>query len=283
MTHAKEDWEDAKGHRWAEHRDALEAWLGPIDAPLVEALDLPPNVALRVADIGCGAGATARAILRGAAPGSVVHGYDVSPPMIEAARAHDPSLASLTFTVGDVAAMAPPEPPYLRLASRFGVMFFDDPSRAFRRLGGWLAPRGRLAFAVWAPPRDNPWIATVRAAVEASTEPLPPPPADAPGPFRYAAADPLVRLLEDEAGVVDVDVSTWRAPLALGGLGTPEDAARFALASFTTFAHHLERFDVAARARAHEELARAFAPHHRDGAVRMPAAIHLVTARARTR
>ncbi|MEM6791999.1 MAG: class I SAM-dependent methyltransferase, partial [Myxococcota bacterium] len=87
MTHAKEDWEDAKGHRWAEHRDALEAWLGPIDAPLVEALDLPPNVALRVADIGCGAGATPPTIRRGAAPGCVVPGDDGSPPRVDGARA----------------------------------------------------------------------------------------------------------------------------------------------------------------------------------------------------
>jgi SAM-dependent methyltransferase len=35
--------------------------------------------------------------------------------------------------------------------SRMGVMFFVNPTAAFRKIGGALKPGGRLIFACWAP------------------------------------------------------------------------------------------------------------------------------------
>jgi SAM-dependent methyltransferase len=58
-----------------------------------------------------------------------------------------------------------------RVFSRFGVMFFADPDRAFAHLRRALAPRGRIAFACWL--AENPWA---RRATEAASAALGPPP-----------------------------------------------------------------------------------------------------------
>jgi hypothetical protein len=84
-------------------------------------------------------------------------------------------------------------------------MFFADPPSAFENLRGWLAAGGRVAFAVWGPVEDNAWMAATRAAV-ADAVAVPPADPDAPGPFRYADADPFVALLT-RAGFHDVAVT----------------------------------------------------------------------------
>ena len=45
------------------------------------------------------------------------------------------------------------------LFSRFGVMFFAEPARAFANLRTALKPSGRLAFACWRKFDENPWFA----------------------------------------------------------------------------------------------------------------------------
>lgn len=183
-------WASARGDIWRSVLDDMEAMLLPIDEPLIEALAL--DGPLRIADVGCGGGATSRAIARRAAPGSLVHGFDVSPGLVETARQRaSQGNVELAFSVADMSTAAPPGERFDRLTSRFGVMFFDDPSAAFRNLASWLAPGGRFAFAVWGPAADNP-MSVVRNVV-ADIVDLPPSDPHAPGPFRYADPTPSAR------------------------------------------------------------------------------------------
>lgn len=50
------DWAGARGARWRAQITALEATLAPVDGPLIEALRV--DGPLRIADVGCGGGAT---------------------------------------------------------------------------------------------------------------------------------------------------------------------------------------------------------------------------------
>ncbi len=144
--------------------------LAPVDEPLIHALNL--DAPCRIADIGCGAGGTTLEILRRALTGSAVHGFDLSPGLIESARRRKRS----AFEVADMATA--PEKPYDRLVSRFGIMFFDDPHGAFANLVRWLAPGGRFAFAAWGSPAENPWMTSVRQVVVEIIDLPPPDPED---------------------------------------------------------------------------------------------------------
>jgi SAM-dependent methyltransferase len=266
------DWRGARGEKWRAGLVGMEATLEPIDEPLIRSLAL--DAPRRIVDVGCGGGGTTLAILRRAPAGSVVHGIDISPALIEVARGrirHD----AIAFDVADIASAPAPDLPYDRLVSRFSVMFFDEPQAAFSNLARWLAPDGRFAMAVWGAPADNPWITIVRDVVAGVVD-VPSIAPDAPGLFRYADAGKLCALLE-RAGFGDVEVRDWRGALPMGGAVPAAKAATFALASMASFAELLEAAGEEARRRAHESLTARLRGHERGGAVWMDACVHLVT------
>ena len=270
---AASDWVAARGEKWRAQLPGMEAMLEPVDAPLVDALALDEPV--RIAEVGCGGGGTALELRRRAPAGSVIHGFDLSPGLIELARRRArPDDRAITFEVADMATAAPSEP-YDRLVSRFGIMFFEHPTAAFANLVRWLVPGGRLAFAVWGPPPENPWMTSVRDVVARAVA-LPPADPHAPGPFRYADSDELLALL-DRVGFTKLEVRDFRGTLPIGGRLDPAEAARFALSSFSSFGERLAAAGEDAFGQAHRSLTACFARHRHDGAIRMDARVHIVT------
>lgn len=266
------DWASTRGAQWRDQLDGMEAMLAPVDAPLMAALAL--DGPCRIADIGCGGGATTQAIAEAAPDGSVVEGFDISPDLVEAATRR--AGGRLTFTVAD-AGVYRPAVPFDRLTSRFGVMFFADPAGAFANLARWLVPGGRLAFAVWGPGPQVAFMAAVKAAMAGIVD-VAPAEADAPGPCRYGHPEGLIALLQD-TGLGDVQSHPWQGELSVGGGMGAEAAAGFLLASSSSAAPIR---DTAAplRAKVHATLAELCARYERDGAVWMPATVNIVTARA---
>jgi SAM-dependent methyltransferase len=101
--------------------------------------------------------------------------------LIDSARSRKRSdERAIAFEIADMATAIAPEEPYDRLASRFSIMFFDDPLAALANLARWLAPGGRFAFAVWGRPTENPWMTSVRQVVGEIID-LPPRDPEAPG------------------------------------------------------------------------------------------------------
>ncbi|OYY91008.1 MAG: hypothetical protein B7Y45_04750 [Sphingomonas sp. 28-66-16] len=265
------DWAGARGETWVAQLARMEAMLAPVDAPLIDLLSL--NGARRIADLACGGGGTTLAVAAAADPGAAVFGYDISPALVAAAQARAARTGPApVFAVGDCATLAV-DPPFDRIVSRFGTMFFADPAAAFANIAALLAPGGRFAFAVWGPPADNRWMAIVRDTVGALID-LPPTPVDAPGPMRYGEVGVLLALLRD-AGLSDLTVTDWRDDLAIGGGLAPEAAARFAIAGMSV-AQALADQGPALVERATALLAERFEAHWANGAVRLPARVHLV-------
>jgi SAM-dependent methyltransferase len=274
LENPSSEWAAARGEKWRDSLEPMESMLSPLDEPLVHALHL--TAPCRIADVGCGGGGTTRAIWRQAPVGSVVHGFDISPALIEAARAKTPPHErDVVFSVADVGTAPLPELLYDRLVSRLGIMFFDDPPIAFSNLVQWLVLGGRLTFAAWGPPADNPWITDVRL-VAAQFTGIPQPEPDAPGPFRYADVIKLLGLLE-RAGCAELEVNDWRGKLSVGGGLPPNEAATFAFASLSSFSEQLAQAGEQVIGEAHRVLAERFAKHKKDGLVYMPARVHIIT------
>jgi SAM-dependent methyltransferase len=263
------DWSATRGDKWLAHVSGMEAMLAAVDEPLIAALRLAGPSS--IAEIGCGGGGAALEILRRAPSGSRVHGFDLSPKLIELARSRSTD-DRIAFDVADMAKAAP-QKPYQRLASRFGIMFFEEPAAAFVNLARWLAPGGRFAFAVWGPRSENPWLTTVSEAVAEVVE-IPKPDPNAPGPFRYAQGDALLGLLS-AAGFVEIEAELWHGALALGGGLPPADAARFALAAFSSFSELLAAGGDAAFDRAHRSLTARFSQHQAGDVVQLDACVRI--------
>lgn len=265
------DWPGQRGDKWLEHVEAMESMLRPFDAPLIDALAL--SEAARLAELGCGGGASASAVLEAAPEGSSVLGLDVHGGLVEVARRRCQGQRA-EFRVADVETLGGLENRFDRIYSRFGVMFFQSAERAFARMRGWLAPGGAVVFMVWGPPPENPWITVVRDAVARAVD-LPAGDPDAPGPFRYAADGRLGVLLRS-AGFVDVRQHPVRCTVELGGVGAAE-ASRFALSGFSTFAERLAKAGPEAQAVARTRLTECLGAYERaDGRVELPAAAWVV-------
>ncbi len=268
------DWAGARGARWRQNLQGLEAMLQGLEAPLIEALRL--EGAGQIADLACGGGATTLALHARRPPGARVTGYDISPDLIALARERA-AASGPRFEMADLSTAPAPKPPCDRLVSRFGMMFFPDPAAAFAKLRGWLIPGGRFVFAVWGPPADNPWARLVREAVGGAIA-LPEAAPDAPGPFRYGEVGTLLALLSD-AGFRQLAVQDWRQLLPVGGGLPAAQAARFALNSFSV-AEPLFSAGPAALEQAWQTLTDAYSAHETDGIVRLMGRVHLVSGTA---
>lgn len=265
------DWAGNRGTQWRDQLEGMEAMLAPIDAPLLEALAL--DAPYRIGEIACGGGGTTRAIAAAAPAGSEITGFDISADLVAAATARAGDVAR--FVEANVAEWRP-EQPFDRLASRFGVMFFDDPAAAFANLRHWLAPGGKLAFAVWGPPAEVGFMAKIRAAVASVVE-VPPSDPDAPSPVRYGNPAKLIALL-DATGFKDAASQSWQGDLPVPG-ATPEEAADFLLVSSSMAAGPLRGAPQEAQDKARALLIESCRAQFRDGSVWMPVRIEIVTAK----
>lgn len=209
------EWNGPQGQRWADYQQRIDRMIEPFGQAALQAAAAAPGE--QVLDIGCGGGASSLALARAVAPGGRVLGVDISQPLLAVARKLADAHAELNFDFveADASSAALPSGQDL-LHSRFGLMFFADPAAALRHLRGSLRPGGRLAFVCWGAPRDNPWAMAPLVAARKALG-IQPPPADLtlPGPFAFADAQRLQRLLQ-EAGFAAIDLQRFDASVAMG-------------------------------------------------------------------
>jgi SAM-dependent methyltransferase len=216
------EWNGALGQRWVAMQREIDRIVVPFgDAALKAAAPQPGE---RVIDVGCGCGDTSIEIARIVGEAGTVLGIDVSQPMLEVARSRGALLncAHLAFREGDASEAGLPANTDL-LFSRFGVMFFSQPSQAFSHLRKSLRTGGRCVFVCWRAPRDNAWAMTPLSAARTAmgVTPTPADP-DAPGPFAFAD-DERLRTILSLAGFDAIDIQRFDAVLSLGA--TPRSAA----------------------------------------------------------
>ena len=208
-----EFWNTRGGQQWVREKDRYDTMLAPCGRRLLEAAALQEGQ--RVLDVGCGNGASAlEAAARVGTGGSVV-GVDLSGPMLETARRRASELGlSATFVQGDAQTIAF-DASFDAVISRFGVMFFDDPARAFSNLAGALRPGGRMSFVCWQEMLANEWLSVpIMAAVGVVGMPDPPA-AGAPGPFALSDPD-RIRAVLDGAGLAEVEIDAAADRLVTG-------------------------------------------------------------------
>jgi SAM-dependent methyltransferase len=271
-----EDWAGDMGARWLASLDQFEGMIAPIGAALLARAAYQPGE--RVLDLGCGGGATTLAIAEAVGPEGAALGLDVAPMLVERAQQRAAGAGSAArFVCADAATATLDEPPFDRLFSRFGSMFFEAPIPAFANLRGMLKPGARIDLAVWANPRDNLWMMEVMGVVRQHVD-IPPAVPRAPGPFAFEDLTYLEGVLNG-AGFSGMEVTTYAALQPVGGPGaTPEDATDFVLASMAV-GRVLEEQGDATRDAARADLRAMFARHFRQGeGVMLPAKVWLVTA-----
>ncbi|CAG2287094.1 class I SAM-dependent methyltransferase [Burkholderia sola] len=215
------DWNGQSGERWVANQARLDALVAVFGLAAIEAA--APATGERVLDIGCGAGASTLALAAHVGAGGQVLGVDISEPLIDRARALAPKDSRALFQMADASSAELPEGAFDILFSRFGVMFFPDPTAAFAHMRRALRPGGRVAFVCWRGAAENDWM---RLPVGALKDIIPPsalPDPEAPGPFSFGDRARVARILT-AAGFTEIVISPFDAAVPFGE-GETRDAA----------------------------------------------------------
>jgi SAM-dependent methyltransferase len=121
-----------------------------VEQPALRAL-LPPLAGLRVLDVGCGMGFTARYCADSGA--ARVVGFDLAPAMIAYALAHN-AHPRIEYRVGSMDELDFPAASFDLVVSSFCIMMTPDHRRLVARIHDWLAPEGRLVYSLVHPLRQ---------------------------------------------------------------------------------------------------------------------------------
>ena len=273
-----EYWNGDAGEKWARHQDRLDAMLAPFSKALLLLAAVKPGE--RVMDIGCGCGATTFDLASAAGGEGRALGVDISGPMIARAKERAVSLGSKAeFLLADAATHDFGSVQFDVLASRFGIMFFDDPVSAFGHMRKALAPGGRAGFVCWRPFRENPWAALPMMAALPHLPPQDPPVPGAPGPFAFDDAGRFRDVLS-QAGFGAIDIQPFDAELTLGAGTDPVEAALHQSLEIGPLARAMKAMPDAMRDKVSDEVRKALSANVKDGAVRLSGAVWLVSAKA---
>lgn len=273
------DWNDQSGERWVANQARLDAMVAAFGQAATEAA--APATGERVLDVGCGAGASTLALAACVGVDGQVLGVDISEPLIGRARALAPQDTPAQFRVADASSAELPEGVFDILFSRFGVMFFDDPTGAFAHMRRALRPGGRVAFVCWRGAAENDWVRLPMSALKGIIPPTAPPDPEAPGPFSFGDRGRMGRILT-AAGFTDIAIAPFDASIPFGEGGTRDaaidDAVKMAL-EVGPLSRMLADQPDDIRARASVAVRAAFAGCSGERSVMIDGAAWIVTAR----
>lgn len=266
-------WNSTGGQGWVSSQSLLDQMYKPFEDLLVDAVSVASPG--RVLDVGCGTGATTVAIARRLDPDGGCVGIDISQPMIAAARARaEKDGVRASFICADAETHAFEAASIDMIVSRFGVMFFNDPIRAFANLLGAAADGAPLRCIVWRSPAENPFM----TAAEQAAEPLLPGVSkrvpNEPGQFGFADHDNVRRILT-ASGWRAIDIAPIDVPCVF-----PASKLESYVGTLGPVGRSLQSADDDIRTRVMQATLPAFDPYRHGADIRFTAACWLVGARA---
>ena len=109
----------------------------------------------RVLETAAGTGIVSRRLRDHLPTSTQLTSTDLSPGMIEIARAKFKPTEQVTFQPVDATALPFPDQSFDVVVCQFGVMFYPDKDRSYREVHRVLAPGGSYLFNVWDSHRYN--------------------------------------------------------------------------------------------------------------------------------
>ena len=196
-----ETWEGmAPGwERWA---DKIEQTALPVQEWLIGALE--PKQGETILELAAGPGSVGFAASPLVGEGGSIISTDFSPEMVEVARRRGEQLGitNVEHRVVDAERIELEDDSVDGVLCRFAYMLMPDTAAALSETRRVLRPGGRLAFAVWRGPEQNPWVSIAgRVLVERGL--FPPPEPGAPGIFALGDQERLRGLVEGAGFAVE--------------------------------------------------------------------------------
>jgi ubiquinone/menaquinone biosynthesis C-methylase UbiE len=276
-----EYWNGDAGKRWAQEDDVMARLLQPICEALLDHADIAH--CRNALDVGCGGGSQSLLLAQRLGLGAMLLGVDISAPMLEVAQSKcalvGETTASMQFLQADAATPAFQPGSFDLLFSRFGVMFFDEPTAAFSNMRLAMTDNAQVAFCCWQSLRDNDWTLLPLQAALRHVEMPEAPSANAPGPFAFADPEYLRRIMA-AAGFGDIDIHSHNTNISIGQ-GPDLSSCVHELARIGPVSRLLVGADDTLLKKVFGAMKEVLAPYYNGSSLVLPAAIWFVTARAR--
>lgn len=194
----------------ADLADLIDLQMSPLGLVAMDAL--APAAGQTILDVGCGAGETILQLADRVGVTGRVIGVDIAPRVLAVARKRTAHLPQVTLLQEDAARLALPDRSVDGVFSRFGTMFFAEPTQAFANIGRMLKPGGRIGFVCWRSMRENELDFF---PVEAAGLPI----TIDPTPFSFEDADTITTVL-GSAGFEHICVNAYDADISSGDADT---------------------------------------------------------------
>ncbi len=210
-------WNSDAGRQWVTQQELIDSFLVPVTNATISVARPQPGE--RIVDVGCGTGATVFQLADCVGPSGHVTGIDISAPMLDWARQRLKAdrRANVSFVEADATSHAFAPASVDLMFSRFGVMFFDDPVKAFANMRTALKPGGRMVFVCFRALPESSWFHLPIEAARPHLPALPPVDPEAPGGHTFAHRARLEGILS-QAGYHDVTMTARDVPVGAGSV-----------------------------------------------------------------
>ena len=273
----KKFWSGSGGEMWVKDQAVFDRRLQSLGNAALQKIEF--KTGMDIVDIGCGSGTTTLDILAVVGEKGSVTGVDISQPLLQLAakRVEISGLTSATFLNQDVQTKPLDASSFDAAFSRFGVMFFEDPTKAFVNINQALRSGGQLAFVCFQSPERNLWASLGQRVFEKHLGIKMYEDKRAPGPFAFQEKSYISAILE-AAGFVDIAIEgvektvDWYSGISIS------QAVDNLLRANPIVAEKLTAAVVSSRDLIRAKLETSYAEYTSGGNIRFPAAVWIVSA-----
>ncbi len=250
---------DLAADGWHAQRAMLRTWLGDATIRMLEAAHISPGA--HVIDVAAGAGDQTLDIAERVGPSGAVLATDLSPRLVELARANiaHAGHVHVNVQVADGENLNAKQR-FDAAVCRLGLMFYPDPAAGVSQMFASLRPGGHAAALVFSDAASNPCIVATletllkytkqKQAGAASFDP------DRPGSLLSLGRPGLMTMLFTQTGFVDVGTQRLSAPMRLPSV---DDYLQFLQTSAAPILQLLSQMDQSTRSAAWTDIARQLA------------------------
>lgn len=174
-------WNEKSVSPWIKYNNEMNSKFENINKILFENISFNKNQS--ILDIGCGAGQTSYTAKKKVGANGTITAVDISTPLLNLFKKKYKNIKNLVCLKKDIQKTKFKENIFDHAISRFGVMFFEYPSRAFTHTYQALKKDGSFTFVCWRNFRYNQFFTIPAYSVKKKTKIDVPEFNNAPGPF----------------------------------------------------------------------------------------------------
>ena len=192
-----EFWNKGIGQKWVKEDDSMNERFTILTKELFSRAKISKND--RILDIGCGGGITSFEASKSVGANGYVIGADISEILLDLAKRKYSNIKNLEFKYCDVQNYDFEKKTFNKVISRFGVMFFQNPIEAFKKINDSIQDGGTLNFVCWTNVMENEFFTAAANIIIKYLNKDFPEVTRAPGPFAFSEEEYIKKNLKAAA------------------------------------------------------------------------------------